>query len=781
MKRQYRGWNYQGQKYQSWVVWCVAMATLFAGSGSPRFIVYAQEVNAETEAQIANLEKLFDALEAAAKDIPRDTFDLEAALALTDLTPESILVWVRDNTYLVPYKGALRGSQGVLMDRVGNSLDRAMLLQGLMQLLGYDTQLARAQLDEAQAQNILAKTRPIPAGGALPQTADTDINAELQKYVSEFGLDASQLTQALEQANQQRETLQAEMKTRVASQTEFLLNALGNPTGDIAAEKAKQVAALQDHWWVQYQEGGVWVDLDPTLPDAVPNQKIVAASETLLASKLEELPQDLLHTLQIKVVLECALESGLQETTLLESPALIPAQFLNQRIAVNHIPVNMPQDYDINDSAAFEKLLLGQDRWFPVLTIGSQQLFTSDYTTSCDIGTATPPSTGTAIGEALEDALDVFGSTDGDTTTAPDERVTAEWLEYTIHVPGEADQLTRRQIFDVLGASNRAAGEPFVASEPQRLAWRMALLGGTDILPVVGQLPSEYVMDAVAQSLLANRKVLLDSVSGADPNATPDISSSPSGQLYAFALSRQGFLQTPGTYLAQPNVFSYHRQMWRDEAGNFNPLEGFDIVNNAVAIDLKTTPDSFAARLSQGILDTNAEALVGRLECQRDEKMLCESLRNSGETLAASQQQGVQWTTVRTPQEVEQLTVSEDLKARAKEDVALGYVVVLPSQSVANGDSAVWWRIDPATGQSLGMGDRGWGQEIAEYTLVIRAIGFGFCAYGARSSTGSALAFCFVGLFIGGFIGTYGAGHAQGIALIIEALSYGFGGLGVGN
>jgi hypothetical protein len=765
---------------QGWVGWCLALAILFAQSGSPQFIVYAQEESAETEAQIANLEKLFDALEAAAKDIPRDTFDLEAALALTDLTPESILTWVRDNTYLVPYKGALRGAQGVLMDRVGNSLDRAMLLQGLMQLLGYETQLARAQLSEVQAQDILVKTKPVPAEGALPQTADTDINAELQKYVSEFDLDGAQLTQALEQANQQRETLQAEMKTRVASQTEFLMNALGNPSGDVAAEKAKQVAALQDHWWVQYQEGGVWVDLDPTMPDAVPNQKIVASGETLVATKLEELPQDLLHTLQIKVVLECALESGLTETTLVESPTLIPAQLLNQRIAVNHIPVNMPQDYDMNDSAAFEKLLLEQDRWFPVLTIGSQQLFTNDYTTSCEIGTATPPSTGTAIGGALDDALDVFGSVDGD-TTAPTERVTAQWLEYTIYVPGEADQITRRQIFDVLGASARAAGESFVASDAQRLAWRLSLLGGTDILPVVGHLPSEYAVDAVAQSLLANRKVLLDSVSGADPNATPDVSSSPSGQLYAFALSRQGFLQTPGAYLAQPNVFSYHRQMWRDEAGNFNPLEGFDIVNNTVAVDLKTTPDSFAARLSQGIQDTNAEALVGRLECQRDEKMLCESLRNSGETLAASQQQGVQWTTVRTAQEVDSLAISDDLKARAREDVAQGYVVVLPSQSVANADNAVWWRIDPTTGQSLGMGDRGWGQEIAEYAFIVRVIGFGFCAYGARSSTGSAVAFCFVGLFIGGFIGTYGAGHAQGIALIIEALSYGFGGLGVGN
>jgi hypothetical protein len=762
--------------------WVLALAVLFAQSGSPAYIVHAQEANAEVEAQIANLDKLFNALEAAAKDIPKDTFDLQAALELTDLTPEGILTWVRDNTYFVPYQGALRGAQGVLMDRVGNSLDRAMLLQGLLQLLGYETQLARAQLSEAQAQDILAKTNPIPAEGALPQTADTDINAELKKYVSEFGLDGAQLTQALEQAKQQRETLQAELKTRVASQTEFLMNALGNPSGDVAAEKAKQVVSLQDHWWVQYQEGGVWVDLDPTLPDAVPNQKIVAPSETLTASTLEELPQELLHTLQIKVVLECTLDSGLQETTLVESPVLIPANLLGQRIAISHVPVNMPQTFDSSDSAALKDLILEQDRWFPVLSIGSQQLFTSDYTSSCEIGVATPPSPGTAVGGALENALDVFGGMDGTdmSQTETDERVTAQWIDYTLHVPGESDEIIRRQIFDELGPEARASGSSlYVSSEQQRLNWRTALLGSTDVLPLVGQLSPDYVAWMISQSLLDNRRVMQDALLGKDSRADVDASRYPSGQLYSLSLARQMLVQINGVYLAQPNLVSYHRQWQQNQEGVFEPLEGFDIVTNTVEIDAKTRADVFVARLEQGVLDTNAEAIIGALECQRADGILCASGRNAGETLALSPQQGLQWIVVRTANDLSQVTLPEDLLTRVKQDLIQGYVVVLPKNVVVPLESSVWWRVDPNSGASLGMGDRGWGQDMLEYQFLVNLGGFGFCMAGGIGGNNvvRSTVFCVAGFSLGvGVMLT--VGHTAGILALLAMGSYGAGGLG---
>src|SRR5271155_3062487 len=82
-----------------------------------------------TPDQVADkLEKLFPMLEKAEREIPRDTFDMQAVIDKVGEDPQKLFEWVRDNTYLVPYRGLLRGDKGVLMDRLGNSLDRAMLL-----------------------------------------------------------------------------------------------------------------------------------------------------------------------------------------------------------------------------------------------------------------------------------------------------------------------------------------------------------------------------------------------------------------------------------------------------------------------------------------------------------------------------------------------------------------------------------------------------------------------------------------------------------------------------
>jgi len=103
--------------------------------------------------------RLLAALRTAREELPRATFDTFSALDQTDFTAEGAFAWVRDETRLVPYRGALRGASGVLLDREGNSLDRALLLQDLLDALGYDTRLARGTLSEEAAAGLLAGVR----------------------------------------------------------------------------------------------------------------------------------------------------------------------------------------------------------------------------------------------------------------------------------------------------------------------------------------------------------------------------------------------------------------------------------------------------------------------------------------------------------------------------------------------------------------------------------------------------------------------------------------------
>lgn len=90
-------------------------------------------------------------LEHFAGAVPRDTFDPAAVAALTGADVDAVFTWVRDQTTLVAYRGALRGPSGVLMDGLGNSLDRALLLQELLRQHGHDVRLARVELTAGQA------------------------------------------------------------------------------------------------------------------------------------------------------------------------------------------------------------------------------------------------------------------------------------------------------------------------------------------------------------------------------------------------------------------------------------------------------------------------------------------------------------------------------------------------------------------------------------------------------------------------------------------------------
>src|SRR6185312_8252082 len=47
--------------------------------------------------------------------------------------------------------------------------------------------------------------------------------------------------------------------------------------GDDAALRQAWSASLRDHWWLQVQQNGNWVDEDPTLPNAQPGSHLGAA------------------------------------------------------------------------------------------------------------------------------------------------------------------------------------------------------------------------------------------------------------------------------------------------------------------------------------------------------------------------------------------------------------------------------------------------------------------------------------------------------------------------
>src|SRR5688572_29883864 len=117
------------------------------------------------------LTSAYERLERAVRGMPRDGFEPCVLIESVGRDPDALCAWVRENTDQLPYRGMLRGPVGVLMDRGGSSLDRALLLADLLRQAGHAVRLARATLPPDTAADLLRRTGrrapPAAAGQAV--------------------------------------------------------------------------------------------------------------------------------------------------------------------------------------------------------------------------------------------------------------------------------------------------------------------------------------------------------------------------------------------------------------------------------------------------------------------------------------------------------------------------------------------------------------------------------------------------------------------------------------
>ena len=275
----------------------------------------------ELEKIADRMEKIFEALEADAKDIPSDTFDPRAIIKVVGRDPVKLFEWVRDNTYLVPYRGVLRDYKGVLMDRLGNSLDRSLLLLVLLYESGNKTlQLAQTELSEGQAAHLLEKVKPVPKGGTQVARIPSrrEVTERLGKYARQNNVDPEKIRRISDQAILQSQRLAEDAVQRTADQSTAIIellrdNKLNIPDRQeqVASLRNDAIKALRHHWWVQWHNGQRWVDLDPSLPDASLGRPFANVKPKIVpGNALTEHLWPEAHRLQIRVIIDAGRTVG---------------------------------------------------------------------------------------------------------------------------------------------------------------------------------------------------------------------------------------------------------------------------------------------------------------------------------------------------------------------------------------------------------------------------------------------------------------------------------------
>jgi hypothetical protein len=742
---------------------------------------------------IHTLSGLFEVLAAVAKDLPRDDFDPRTVISAVGKEPAKLAEWVREHTRWIPYRGMLRGARGVLMDRQGNALDRSLLLAELLRLAGYQVRLAHAMLPQADAAKLLKK---MPLAAPNPKATSRD-DASLQPTLDARARQASIDPKLIEngtvksQLRVQRATQQ--VIYRSAEQTPALAALVAPPSAGAAAaparapEQQELLDAVADHWWVQYTVPGSNAPstLDIMLSD--PGAQAFTATQTVSPGSDQRfaISDDEAHSVELRVVIERWQQGTLSTATLLKD-TLRPADVLGKRIALTHYPMDWPDMLDLSkepDPAGKLREVVAKPReWVPVLSIGKQTITQAGL---LDDGTIdeTPHlgasgEVGGGVAKAGNAVTDLFGGPDADAPKAPAGAVTAEWIEYEIRTPGKPAQTVRREVFDLLGPHQRGQQsisprpKPPALTDAQRVDRGLAFLGTTEVLLQPCAVPQSWVDYLAVAGLLRNRKLIMDLTENPPADAASlkkaieAIEPAP-GQVYSLACARFSWSPVgPSVYLDRVNVLAEHTALVPNPSASrgtsgadattppFVLSDALDIVSNPVAVRSGMAGDRFKIRMEQGIADTATESAIVAEAAPAH-------VSNTSDRFAASLAVRRPWIVLNRGDDskLASLKLDSDNQARIQEELASG------RQVVASGEASdgAWWSIDPATGQTLGMGPHGWGVAIPESASIIlqfvAKVGVAFaCGYMSHSATVTVLCVLtyqvgLVGLAAGGTVG----------------------------
>jgi hypothetical protein len=717
--------------------------------------------------------QLVDAAAALATAAAADrSWDPAGVIARVGKDRAALFGWVRDQTALVPYRGALRDAAGVMMDRVGNSLDRSLLLAELLRQAGVEVRLANATLDGDAAGKLAAawsaRAHPvIPAAAAAPGPA---ADPAIDRLLTELGADPAAIAVQTAKADAAAREVATRAGAQIAEQA-AALGALVPAAGDAAADPA----GFADHWWVQARDGEAWIDLDPTQP--APGTALAPAAETFARDGLREaLPEDRRHVLAIRVIGEVWHDQAREETVLVEH-AFPPSSFYGQHITVTATPVDMPLPSrllgDKQPELAARTALAAQTEWVPMIVVGGTPIVRFSVTDGGELfdlqdghGNATrlarniQKQTRKSVGGAT-DLLDQLPDQADGSDTPPAIRppraehsgFTAAWVEYELRAPGAEPRIVRRTLFDVFRApADRTGLAPIQLSEAARLDRGFALTGQTEVLPMFARIPASFFADRFARALVAARPALVELATAAP--AVDDLAARLAplaqlpGTLEALAVARFAWNpQAGGVFLDQLDVLTTRRRFAVDARGALRSRDAIDIVHNAVGVWPAAGSDPRAVRIAQGVADTVAESLIaacGRGPCLRGP--------NTSEVFATMRRG---WTVVTDPAAPAIAVLPPPLRVHAARDLAAGYAIVVPPASAKGTAAATWWRVRAASGETLGEGLLG-GAAMTEQAMLQFGIAGLTGYYCFVNTSGGAFVGCMLGAtvgMIGGFLG----------------------------
>ncbi|RCV87622.1 hypothetical protein [Billgrantia montanilacus] len=676
------------------------------------------------------LQQAYRFTEEALAELAMERYAVPSRQALIGDDVEELFDWVRDETRWLPYQGALRGARGVLMDGHGSHLDRALLLAELLESAGYRVRLARATLDDGSIEALLGDWQS-DVGHVSARPSLVAASSDYATAAQRLNADEGAVQRQVELSDERAERMAARVSDRTLEQANYLAGHLAGQLDLASADEGNSDEwrrAVADHWWVQWESPGGWQDLDPVSRRHRPGERVHEGEFESLWP--EAIPEEQWHRLRFEVVAE-RLEAGkLEERTALDHEAAAAA-LIGRSLMLDLQPMGLPpaatlMGGDTGFSPDELPTLLGSsEEWLPLLLVDGEPVIQHSILHDGSLG---DPESGTAISEAYSEAttalgqIGIGGRRGQQEAEAPPE-LTATFLRLSVSAPGRETDIFERSLMDVLGGERREVGvEDLSFSDAMREARAFSMLSSTELLAQSHWWPTEYTLGQLLLGTLDNRMVSLGAV-----HALRRDEASLMGQALErfephpvdlMALAHHRHARSPHRdhiALTRLNLLSTFEHLTLEEEG---PLfeHGFDIIDNRIEV-LPGSAGPRQVRLAQGVLDTVLEAELMRSTEERHLDSAEGSPVNASLALADALSHGIDWQLVTSGDALQ--SVDADTATHLRESLDRGQWLVMATKPEA---VVTWWRIDPETGDTLGMGPQGRGQMTEQILVLMNSI-----------------------------------------------------------
>lgn len=629
--------------------------------------------------------------------IDQTRFDADELVFELAFEGNEIVRFVTEKVAFHPYEGLLRGLRGTLQSRSGNSLDQALLLAYLLKTAGLDARVVHGELALDEAAELLQKTSAPPGEASL---------ATLEKAVQKhFG------PQALERA----ETVELD-QTRLAARTrttfEWLIEHLSNsghlPEAD--ALNKRLVEQLRTYFWAEYRDapGQKWQAAHPAWGEA-PDLDLEP-----LEYMAEKIPEAYHHQLTVQAFIRQRQLDTFKTHELMSAYRRPVANLHGVVIRYQNYPSGLNPDVltDLEQALGEDTVLTPMFRGAP-----APGMMAFDLKGRAIDPMVVGPEAGGAAGLFAE-LSDKMEAATGTMADRDDPKTVFEldsmWLEFTWTSPSGVKAVQRRYLLP----PGHGAERP-----PAELLW--PLISEYVYVVNAGTLPLAYIADRYLETGQASLEVfraLGHKMMRPDEGTPLPKTDVPQdfGPLALYRIMASNPLSDAAIRVRHRPALVGLRNGFRDAHTAFSAVDV--VFNQALYMDreageLRHDP---SVALRQGIWETAVEMVPGML---RGDQVI--DRHNAFEVFDRARKQGIAVKTlVPGPSALEEMDVDMAAREWLRGELESGFVVIAPVRQPEGLDMTGWWRVDPVTGNVLGMTADGHGQDVVEYLIDTTGIAF---------------------------------------------------------